>query len=256
MTNANPEYKKRGIITDEDVANMLKKADEIPFEYFRLRAKALVALAKKFGKRSSELAGLKRKDIFINNQSNELEVRFTLRKKHKLGKAQYFKWLETNNPVALDKPLSQVIVDWKAWRRTEAGVGIKGGESLKRIALNGKYSLLILTYLEYLSKTFPKTEYLFPSGKLFFGGKNYFLSKVDKPLSRAQLLNLIKILDRTAWIHLFRESLGASVAKKYGDKLEGVTAVKRALDLENESTAWHYVDRYVGQNLDMDSDIS
>ena len=48
MTNPAIE---RGVPTEAEIVDTLKKADKIPSEYFRLRVKALIALAKKFGKR-------------------------------------------------------------------------------------------------------------------------------------------------------------------------------------------------------------
>jgi predicted phosphoadenosine phosphosulfate sulfurtransferase len=59
------------------------------------------------------------------------------------------------------------------------------------------------------------------------------------------LLNTVKKLDPNVWMHLFRELKGGNVAKRYGRNLQSVYAVKDALDLENEQTAYNYVKRFV-----------
>ena len=68
-------------------------------------------------------------------------------------------------------------------------------------------------------------------------------------VSGRQLLLLIKPLDKKAWLHLFRETKGAEIAKEYGNNLAGITEVKETLDLEKEETAYIYTRRYAVQEI-------
>jgi integrase len=122
VTNPSVEYKNCDPLSNEEIDDMLSEADKIEQEYFRLRAKALVGIAKKFGKRRSEIAALERNDLKVEN--DQLLVTFTLRKKHKKGLFQYLRSLEKNNPSALDRPLSQLKLEWKEWTMTEQGYRI------------------------------------------------------------------------------------------------------------------------------------
>lgn len=56
MTNPSLEYAQRPILSDFEIDHMIEEADKIPFLCFKLRAKALIAIAKTFGKRRSEIA--------------------------------------------------------------------------------------------------------------------------------------------------------------------------------------------------------
>jgi len=81
MTNPKKEYAKREPLANDEILAMLKKADEIKNEYFRLRVKALIGLLKKFGKRRIEIARLKRSNLEV--KEDYLYVTFTLAKKRK-----------------------------------------------------------------------------------------------------------------------------------------------------------------------------
>ena len=94
--DATKEYKNRGILTAQEIDEMLNKADLIESEYFRLRVKALISMVKKFGKRRAEVSELKRSDL--KKEKGYLYITFTLRKKHKLGLFQYLKFLKKDNP--------------------------------------------------------------------------------------------------------------------------------------------------------------
>jgi integrase len=111
MTNPNRIYSDREPLSNEEIDTMLLEADEIPDDYFRLRVKALIGIAKKFGKRKSEIAALERSDL--KGESGQLYVPFTLRKKHKKDLFQYLKFLKKNDSKALEKPLSENEIDWK-----------------------------------------------------------------------------------------------------------------------------------------------
>jgi integrase len=121
MTKPSREYSDREPLSNEEIDAMLLEADKIPEDYFQLRVKALNCIAKKFGKRRSEVAALEREDLKAEN--GQLYVTFTLRKKHKKGLFQYLKFLKKHNPAALNKPHSEL--DWKLWTQTKEGYRVK-----------------------------------------------------------------------------------------------------------------------------------
>ena len=242
---ATKELRNRGILTNEEIDSMLRDAEQIENDYFRLRVKAIIGIAKKFGKRRAEIAALEREDLKVEN--GKLLVTFTLRKKHKKGLFQYIKFLRKNFPSELEnKSLSQIELEWKDWTRTEAGYRIKEEKSLKSVDVNDKFAQVILEYIGFLEKEYPDVKYLFPSGKDCFG--DYIVFE-DSHLSGRQLLNLVKPLNEKAWLHLFRETKGAEIAKAEGRTLKAVYDVRTTLDLENETTAFRYVRRYAAQEM-------
>ena len=70
-----------------------------------------------------------------------------------------------------------------------------------------------------------------------------------KRLQGRQLLNIVKRLDPTLWCHLFRDSLGADIVKKYKGDVVSVYEVQRILDIERTSTAFWYLRRYAEQKI-------
>lgn len=249
MTNPKKDYKGRGIYTGEEIEAMLTAADTLPTEYFRLRAKCLVALFKKFGKRRSEIARLALADIQMIG--NDLEFTFNLSKKHKKGLFQYMQYLEKSAfRDMLLKPLPEIKQSWRDWQQTQAGHTIKNSQSLQSISLDDKYTPYILEYMAYLKKYYPEAKYLFPSGLTVFG--NSYVIFPEDHLSGSQLLRILKPLCKTGWLHLFRETKGAEIAKAHGRTLTSVYEVKDGLDLENEETAYRYVRRYAAKRQEVE----
>jgi integrase len=242
---ATKELRNRDPLTNEEIDLMLAEADAIEQEYFRLRVKALIGLVKKFGKRRSEIAALERENLEIKN--GKLLVTFTLRKKHKRGLFQYLKLLEKTDPFALEKPLAELKLEWKLWTQTEAGYKVKEEKRTKSVDVTDKYATLILEYLDYLSEHYAEAKFVFPSGVELFG--NGYMIFPDQHLSGRQLLRLIKPLNENAWLHLFRETKGAEIARAKGRTLDAVYEVRETLDLENETTAYRYVRRYAVQEM-------
>jgi integrase len=242
---ATKELRNRGPLTNEEIDLMLSEANKIEQDYFRLRVKALIGLVKKFGKRRSEVASLERENLKIKN--GKLFVTFTLNKKHKKGFFQYLKWQEKNSPAEMEKPLAQLKLQWKIWTETEAGYRVREEKRTKSVDVNDKYAKLIVGYLEFLERTYPEAKYVFPSGAEVFG-ESYIIFP-DEHLSGRQLLRLIKPLNENAWLHLFRETKGAEIAREKGRTLDAVYSVRETLDLENETTAYRYVRRYAVQEM-------
>lgn len=243
MTNA--KYDGRPLPKEEEIDLMLAKAEKIKNEYFRLRIKAAIGLLKKFGKRRIENLRLKITDLEI--KEGYLNVTFTLAKKHKIGFSQFLKLVKIHNPIALNKPMKELQKNYEDWREhSEQAIKKKPKRITKRVALDDKYGKLIVEYYEYMKATYPEAVYLFPSGKAVFG--NYWVIP-DEHLSGRHLLRLVESLDRKIWCHLFREMIGGDIAKRLGDTVQSVAKIKTTLNLENEATAWHYVDRYAIETM-------
>jgi hypothetical protein len=108
----------------------------------------------------------------------------------------------------------------------------------------------------YLRKTVPNCKWLFPSGKALF---NTYMIGSSKHLTTRQLENLLSELDATIWPHLFRETRGATLVKqdeaRFGEAtLETVYLVKKSLNLERETTPWHYIDRYASEKIETEEE--
>ncbi len=116
----------------------------------------------------------------------------------------------------------------------------------KKFPISSRYAQHILNYRKYLKEHYPKTKYLFPSIRSVFG-MTLAVSDTDH-LSGRQVLNLIKELNPNGWCHLFRETRGAEIVKKDEEQKQlsifTVYRGQQGLDLERETTAWHYIKRY------------
>jgi hypothetical protein len=240
MTNPKASYKNRDIIEDTEVDIILSEADKIQNPYFKLRAKAIVATARVFGKRESEIARLELGKI--ERKETTLELNFTLSKKRKKGLFQFLEYLEKHDAEKLKLTLPEIRQLWREWQQTEKGVRCKDTHSLKAVDLNDKYGKHIVAYYDFMKAKHPGSFYLFPLGKNIFG-KTYAVY-YDKHLAPKYLLEILKSLKYDCWMHLFRETKGAQVARENGRTLESIHAVKETLDLEDEATAQRYVRRY------------
>lgn len=207
---------RKGVLSTREISAMIQKADSLKNEYFRLRAKCLVALFRS-GKRREEVASLRVDDLRV--EGGFLYVTFTVVKKRK----------------------KTVITKSRT----------------KRFPLDSQFTQFILEYWNWMRKNQPECKYLFPSVRNVFGQALAFYP--DKHLSGRQVLNIIKELNPYAWCHLFRETRGANIVR--ADERKGqvsiftVYKVKHALDLERETTAWNYINRYASEIVGSEEDI-
>lgn len=245
---ASKEFRKRPVPTEKEIQAMLDKADLIENTYFKLRAKAIIALIKVFGKRRVELTMLEMSDISENN--GLLYITFNIAKKSKRGFRQYIDYLKDQiskgkiqQSELNDKTYLELTLSLKEWNKTKEGTNISQTRKPKATPLTDKYAKLIHEYYFYLKNNYPNSRYLFPSGKTIFG--NYYLINNNSAISGRQLLRIIKPLDSRVWLHLLRKEKGQAVALKYGRTLESVFNVKDCLDLSRIETAMHYVDAVV-----------
>ena len=128
IRNSEERVKRTTVVTDEEIAEMFKKADEFKNEYFKLRAKALVSMLRLFGKRRKELCILRLDDVEVD--SKYLTVTFTLLKKRK----------ET----------------------------VFSRRAVKKVPLTDPLTKPIVEYKNYLEGLNPKPLYFFPRGKAVF----------------------------------------------------------------------------------------
>lgn len=234
--------KNRAVPTEKEIETLLAKADKLDTEFFRLRAKAIIGLEKIYGKRRAELSLLQIADLTIEGEF--LYVFFTICKKSKRGFFQYLATLKKQgNPELLNKPLPILQQEAKQWNLTPEGSRTKLYRRQKMTPTSDKYAQLIIEYWEFVKETYPDSKFLFPSGVNFFGES--WIVNNDKALSGRQLLNIVKELDPSIWMHLYRKLKGSEVARKYGRTLDAAFAVKDTLDLERIETAMHYIEEFV-----------
>ena len=155
MTNPSLEYKNREVLSNDEIDDMIKAADNLDIEYYQLRAKALISIAKKFGKRRIEITRLKRSEV--EQIDNDLQFKFTIAKKHKKGLFQYLKESEklinegNADPSILNKALPEIKEDWRTWQETEQGHRYKTETALQSISMQDKYVQFINDYVHFLT---------------------------------------------------------------------------------------------------------
>jgi integrase len=252
MTNPSKAYADRAILSNAEVSEMLNKADDIENEYFKLRVKAVIGIVRIFGKRRAEIASLTVADL--ETKDHYLYVTFNIRKKHKKGLFQYIKSLEAQIKKGLmekaeldSKTHIQLQTEWQEWTQTKDGYRIKEEKVTKKTPIDTPLCSAIMEYYEYLKQENPKGKWLFPSGISVFGES--YIMRNENHLSGRQLLRLIKPLNASAWLHLFRETKGANIARDGGRNLNTLYEVRDTLDLENEETAYRYIRRYAVQEV-------
>jgi hypothetical protein len=235
---------------------MYKIADKIFANniYFRLRAKAIVAIADKNGNRRSEIASLKASEVKEVPERNELELKFTLSKKRKRGQQQYRDHLQRlvdkgqlTYQEFQNKTIADIEKGWREWQKTSEGVCIKTPTSKKSIILDSQAAQIILEYRNWMIQNHPDSKYLFPKNKMVFGDYYFF---DFRHADGSTLLSIVKQLDPNVWMHLFRSTKAGHIADKFGRTINAVHEVKDALDLEKEETAWNYIKNKVAKKMD------
>lgn len=172
MTNV--KVIRNNVLNEEEVKMMINKADEEKHIYLKLRAKCLVAIARRTGKRAGELNMILFKDVKVQ-ENGDIDLVFTLEKKRKKEVIQKKSPPKT---ILHDDPYRQYIVD----------------------------------YLDLIKRKFPEDPiYLFPNITYYFGNISIDLSK---HITRQTVHNIIKRLNKNCWTHLFRESVGAEIIQR------------------------------------------
>ena len=153
---------------------MLRLAENISFDFLRLRNKALLCVLRKAGKRRSGIPLLETEDVWIDQEARELVFRFTLLKKRK-------------------KKLLQK-------------------QSIKAIRLDDPLSVPILEYRNHLLEMEKIPRFFFPPVRPLFG-KGYMIMN-ESHITGRQVFNVIRDLSSRVWPHLFRETAAADVCER------------------------------------------
>lgn len=228
MTNTT--VTRKDILTPHEKETMLTKADTLPTKYFRLRAKAVLALLET-GKRRSEIASLQHDDLKVDGE-------YLLDSGKNILEGKY---LHVTFTVVKKRKKSEVTK-----RRT------------KKYPVSSKWTAHILAYTQYLKQHHPENTWLFPSGHSVFG--QAYIVDPSRHLKGQEIWRIVKALNPRDWPHLHRETRGAQIVmadeKRLGEAtLETVYRVKRALDLERETTAWNYINRYATEKIADEEEI-
>jgi len=197
---------RKEVISDEEMDELLRRAEQHTHPFFRLRNKALLCLLRMVGKRRSEIAAVELDDVKI--EGDGLFVTFTLRKKRK----------------------RQVLTT----RRTK-----------QLRPLDSKYVKPIVEYYNFISSLNPRPKYLFPRcwWSPAFAWNGIFKIDGDKHISGRQVFNIVRQVSDSVWPHLFRETVAANVVRS-DPSIIGVFKVQRRLDLEDYRTGFNYLRRY------------
>ena len=213
MTNA--KVSRKDVPNEEEIQLEIARANKIKNSYFRLRAKATIALLET-GKRRSELASLKTDDIWID--SEYLYVRFTVRKKRKKS----IRVLQRTKKFRLDSPYAQMILEY-------------------------------VTYLKEKVKTeyvYPSGHNVFdsyiinPSEPL----KPQEIWRIVKRLNPEDWPHLHRERRAVKVIRYDEKKFGAA-------RLETVYKIRNILDLEREQTAYNYIRRHETQKVEDEDEI-
>lgn len=212
-----PKKHRRDVISEDEFREMLRRAGEkAPHRYYELRDKAVLCILWKTGKRRGEVARLEVRDLEIDEEKRLLHITFTILKKRK--------------EMLLTR------------RRT------------KTLSLSDPYVKPIIEYLEYLRERYPESKYLFPSTR--WNPLTGSLSiNPERHISGREIHRIVVRAGPETWPHLFRETQGAKVVRRYGNTITGAFAVKQRLDLESIQTAMRYVERYAVDLIEPEENV-
>ena len=210
------KVQRKDVLSQKELEDMIKRADSLKCEYFRLRAKALIALFAS-GKRREEVASLTMDDLYVDGEF--LYVRFTVVKKRK--RQVITKVREKKYP--LKSRFTQFILDYWNWMR--------------RHHPECKYLFPSVTNVFGQALAFHKDKHL--SGRQILNIIKDLNPKAWCHLFReTRAANVIRADQARGRLDIFT-----------------VYKVMFSLDLERESTAWNYIRRYASEIVSPGDDI-
>jgi len=210
MTNVKVD--RKDVISDQEVNQMLSVADKLSSLFFKLRAKATLALLET-GKRRSEIASLERPDITMD--SKFLYVRFTVVKKRKKN----IRTLQRIKKFTVDSQWAQYIIEYLRFLENE----FQGS----------KYVYPSVRYFFGKGYVMNPTEHAKPQEIWRIVKK---LNEEDWPHQHREK-RAVKVI--------------RADESRFGEcKLETVYRVRNALDLERETTAYNYIRRFETQKVE------
>jgi len=207
---------RKDVLSSEEIEEMIRSADSLKNEYFRLRAKCLISLFAS-GKRREEVASLGLNDIYVDGQF--LYVRFTVvkkRKKQTITKVRTKKY-------PLNSRFTQYILDYWNW--------------MKKHQPECKYLFPSITNVFGQALAFHKDKHL--TGRQILNIIKELNPKAWCHLFReTRAANVIRTDQAKGKLDIFT-----------------VYRVMFSLDLERESTAWNYIRRYASEIVSPEDDI-
>ena len=216
MTRVKLELKNRDVISNQELVEMLSKSQTNRIEYFKVRDSCIIALLRLTGKRREEVAILPMENVWV--AENLISIRFFLVKK----------WRNMKKPDG-----------------TKIRVRNPDNIALKKIQVSNPLAKYILEYISWMKDKYPNSKFFFPSS--FYSGLTGQINiDIGRHLSGSQILRIVKKYNPNAWCHLFRDTVGADIAKS-DPSLMSVFRIKQRLDHVSEQTAWKYLRRYAGE---------
>jgi len=219
MTNVDKELKesRKGVISSEEMKDMLAKADKLDLEFFRLRAKALIGLFRT-GKRRAEVSTLEISDLII--EGGFLSITFTTVKKRKTKVLA----VRRTKRFSLKNRYAQYIMEY--W------------EFMQKQHPECKY-------------LFPSTRSFFGEGLIFYKERHLSgrqILRIIKQLNPRAWCHLFRETRGAEVVRADEKRLGEA-------SLMTVYRVQRALDLEREATAWNYINRYATETIEPEEEL-
>ncbi len=204
----NTKVKRKDVLSNGELEEMLERAKSMGDRYMGLRAGAVHGILAKTGKRRTEVARLEMADLNVC-PNGDLDVRFTVAKKRKREATQIS--LQRTKTLPAGDPFTEAVKE----------------------------------YYWYMKKNHPASRWLFPSLVVTF---NTYRFDYGRHISGRTVLRIVKALNPDAWVHLYRETVGARIVDKH-PTLDGVFKVANRLDI-GFNTAVHYFQRHVKQRID------
>jgi integrase len=220
MTNVRgygPRANRKDVISQKEVDQMLKKADQLTPEYFRLRAKALLSLFKP-GKRRGEVASLAMDDI--EAQENFLYVTYTVEKKRKKDIMS----LRRRKRFHVKSRHAQYIMaywDWMKQYHPKSKWLFPSGHNVFGVA------------------------YVFDFSHHLHGRQ---LLRIIQSLNPKAWCHLFRETRGAEIVKKDEDVRGEA-------SIETVYRVRRGLDLESEASAWRYIRRYATETIEDEDEI-
>lgn len=213
MTNV--KVFRKDVPNDQEILLEIGRANQLKNPYFRLRAKAVIALLET-GKRRSEIASLKVSDIW--HDTEYLYVRFTVRKKRKKTETV----LQRTKKYNLNSQYAKMILEYLKFLKDKVKT-------------------------EYI---FPSGHNVFdsyvidPTRQL----KPQEIWRIVKQLNAKDWPHLHRERRAVKVIRKDERNFGAA-------RLETVYKIRNILDLEREQTAYNYIRRHETQKVEDEDEI-
>ena len=208
---------RKDVISQKELDQMLRKADQLKPEYFKVRAKALISLFKS-GKRRGEVASLAMDDI--EAKENFLYVTYTVEKKRKKDIMS----LRRRKRFHIESRYAQYIMAYWNWMKQHY-------PESKWLFPSG-HNVFGVTYVFNLSRHLHGRQIL----------------RIIQDLNPKAWCHLFRETRGAEIVKKDEDAKGEA-------SIETVYRVRRGLDLESEASAWRYIRRYATETIEDEDEI-